>query len=253
MEKYKLRRNNMTFETVGQTGKPMALLIHPMLNDASCFNKFREHLADDYFLILPTLDRHDGKTEFISLQEQVKKINDYLVKQGFTNLDFILGTSLGALVAFRVFQNSNIHVQRLYLDGIPFFKFGRIIKSIVRSQFLRIWRYCNGNPEKAVEKFRKDYDKAAERMVRITRQMSEPSVRNLPDACYSNELVPLDVQEQSKITFFFGSKEPAILCKHRIGKYEKAKIIIFRGYGHCDYLNIHTKSYLDIVTGQSRS
>lgn len=34
-------------------------------------------------------------------------------------------------------------------------------------------------------------------------------------------------------------------------KIQKAKIIVFQEYGHCDYLNIHTKEYLDLVTKES--
>jgi predicted nucleotidyltransferase len=113
------------------------MLLHGLCLDAAQFDSVRRRLERGYCLIIPTFDGHyaDNKTEFTSLDNQVDQILDYLDAHGLTDLDFIVGVSLGALAAFEIYKRKQLRVRTYFFDGGPFFKTTAIRKKTMAAFF----------------------------------------------------------------------------------------------------------------------
>ncbi len=132
----------MRFQTTGNPDGPIAVLIHAMFVTSDGFTTLVEYLKDNYFIIMPTLDGHDvaeGST-FLSIEDEADKILAYLQKNNIYGLDFILGTSLGAIIAFEVYRRNEVHINKVFLDGGPFFSFGTLFTKIAGKNF---WYICS--------------------------------------------------------------------------------------------------------------
>lgn len=228
----------MKFKTIGNKENPAILLIHAMFVTPDSFSALIEYLKDDYFIIMLILDGHskDENSHFISVEDETLKIINYLDENNIENLSFILGTSLGAIIAMEVYSKANIKINKVFLDGGPFFKFGPILKSIMRRKF---WNVCD-NIKKDPEKSKKELDKAfpsiSALMLNVCSFISKANVLNLSDACYSYNLPNLTENSQKKITFIYGTKEIARFAIPFIKKYKYSTIVKKKDLSHCEFI-----------------
>jgi hypothetical protein len=118
----------MKFNVVGSLHHSRkGILLHAMAVDAREFVRITEILSEDYCLILPTFDGHHAEdyVPFPTLTEQVDKILAWLAENNIDELDFIAGTSLGALAAFEIYKRGVLRVHKYVFDGGPFFEMNR--------------------------------------------------------------------------------------------------------------------------------
>lgn len=243
----------MKFKTVGNPDGHRILLIHPMFITAKFFSHLIEYLKKDYFIIIPTLDGHDKdeNSTFLSVEDEADKILAYLQDNDIKKLDFVLGTSLGAIIAFEVYKRNKININKVYLDGGPFFKFGPLLQKIAAKKFYSICSKVRENPQNVIEKLGNLFPGIANEMIEVCGRITEESVGNLPHACYSFKLPNLDIAAQKAIIFLYGTKEPARLCIFRLKKYKYSCIIKKRGFNHCGYLLLCPKEYGEMLKKNS--
>lgn len=240
----------MRFKTISNPGGRRALLIHAMFTNSESFSALAEYLNEDYFVIIPTLDGHDTDNEssdFISYDDEAEKILAYLQENGIKELDFILGTSLGAIIAFEVYRRNKVHINKVFLDGGPFFNFGSLLQKIMKRKFWSICSKARQNPESAARKIDKLFPGLGIQMCHVCCHMSKKSVSNLAYACYSYSLPELGEAEQKAITFIYGTKEPALMCSRRLKIYKYSSFLRKAGYNHCGYLLSHPEEYAEIL------
>lgn len=104
----------MTFATLGDRSRPAALLIHGMMCTGKDCEPFGQYLAEDYFVIMPTLDGHGGDgTDLLPVEGEVEKLLRYLRENEIGSLALVQGSSMGAEVALAL-------VKRLTERGSPF-------------------------------------------------------------------------------------------------------------------------------------
>lgn len=240
----------MKFKTIGNYEKPKVLLIHAMFAAAESFLPLVEYLKDKYYVIMPTLDGHskDENGNFLSLKDEENQIIVYLKKNNIDDLEFILGTSLGAIIAFEVYSRNEININRVFLDGAPLFKFPCFLKKIAGKKFWKICCRIRQKPEKALEKLDKIFPGLGKLMVSVCVQMSEKSCKNLSEACFSFVMPELNEEQQKKIVFMYGTKETARLCMGRLKRYKYTRILMKEGYNHCEYLLENPKEYADMLS-----
>ncbi|GLC31839.1 alpha/beta hydrolase [Clostridium omnivorum] len=235
----------MNFKIVGNPNNPKILLIHAMFVSSDSFEALSEYLKEDYFLIIPTLDGHDVNENsiFMSLEDEADKILSYLKQNNIENLDFILGTSLGAIIAFELYKRNEVQINKVFLDGGPFFNFGPFLQTIA---FKKFWGICNSirkDSKNALKKLDSLFPGSGNNMLQVCSHITMLSVRNLAHACYSFSLPKLDEAAQKPIIFLYGTKEPARMCIPRLRRYKYSAIIKKVGYKHCGYLLSNPKDY----------
>lgn len=95
-----------------------------MFFDGRCFEEISEFLKEDYCVIIPTLDGHGtDDTIFQSVQVEADKIIAYLKQNNITDLELLLGISMGGIIAFEVYRRKQLVTKHVFLDGVPFFDF----------------------------------------------------------------------------------------------------------------------------------
>jgi esterase/lipase len=242
----------MRFQTIGNPDGCTALLIHAMCVSSESFSILTEYLKEDYFMIIPTLDGHDvnESSDFVSIEDEGGKILSYLQKNNIKELDFVAGTSLGAIIGFEVYRRNVVTINKLFLDGGPFFRFGPLFQKIVSKQLLDICNEARQNPEIAAEKLNKLFPGLGNLMAKVCAHMTDESVRNLAHACYTFQLPKLNETAQKPVTFLYGTKEPASKCIFRLKRYKHSHIIKKVGYNHCGYLLSHPKEYAEMLKGK---
>ena len=103
----------MTFKTAGDRQNPAVMLIHGMISSGADCEPFGRCLADDYYVIMPTLDGHgDDGTDLLPLDGEVEKLVGYLKENGIRSLAMVQGSSMGAEIALAV-------AARLEEENIP--------------------------------------------------------------------------------------------------------------------------------------
>jgi esterase/lipase len=149
----------MKFQTLGDKKNPAVLFIAGMFCDVNANMPFAKYFADNYYVILPTLDGHCQDDSVYSGKEgEAEKIVDYLENEDITELALLQGTSMGGSVALEVFRQSisKIKISNVFIDGGTFMKFPKIVKKIMYKLFMgfvKIAHKHEGNPEEATKEF----------------------------------------------------------------------------------------------------
>ena len=66
----------------------------------------------------------------------------------------------------------------------------------------------------------------------IAPEISFESLNNLVESCFYNKVYKLPEKQLQKVTFIYGNKDVARLCKARL---KNCRIHKLKGYGHCGY------------------
>lgn len=244
----------MTFETLGDKSNPAALLIHGMMCSSNECMPFGKELANEYYVIMPTLDGHghDG-TDLLTVDKEAEKIIAFLIEQHIGHLALIQGTSMGAEVALEVKRQvelSGIKNTISFFDGGPFFHFTPWFRAMMRMRFRKLVRILDtDDPEEALANMMKnkfvkfvikDKIKQSEGIIRSLvserKTFSDKTIGNMVDICYRCDLPEFNKETQESLFFCFGTEEPARKSRKRLLKaYPHARFIDLDGYSHCGF------------------
>lgn len=239
----------MTFQIIGDLSRPKILLIHAMYMDNRCFRMLSGYLSEDYCLILPTLNGHGADhTVFHSIQEEADQIIAYLQKSGITEIEMIAGISLGGLIAFEVFRRKQTKIKHLFTDGAPFILMPKYRRKIMGFLFKRVAHSIRRNPQKKGIIDRK-FSGAATIMKEVCCRMTDESIRNLSEACYTYRLPETIDLDRETVTFLYGTAEKAGRCIPAVKRYQDAQVIVKDGYRHGQFLSESPKEYADLLRG----
>ena len=262
----------MQFTTMGDKSFPAVLLIHGMLSSADDPLVFGKYLADEYYVIAPTLDGHanDG-CDLVSAEDEARKITAYLKENGISSLALIQGSSMGAEAALAVrdeCRRCGIDVGHCFFDGGPFFDFNPIKRFFMKLVFRRLVRIFNDEPDRVLEKLEKnmfvrfvardklkDFEPVFTSIAQKRRTFTDATVDGMVKTCYNCRLPDFSCEEQRSFVFFFSLDEPARQSKPRLKKaYPRAKYRDVRGYAHCGLQFSRPQTYAgllkDVIAGK---
>ncbi len=231
------RRKYMIFERVGEKNKPVII----MINGSFCTGKgllpLAQKLSNRYQVILPTYDgHHENGGIFTTRQDQANKIIEYLKKENIKKIKLIQGISMGAEVALTlgsiISKTTDIEVDRYLFDGGPFFKFPKWFRKIMQMKFKGMVHNAQyGTEEEIIERFKnnkmvkwmlkgdiKPYEKLIIDMSKAAPYMTDESICNESDACYTFDFPEIPEKEQKKYYFTWSNNEPAFKSKKKIEK-----------------------------------
>ncbi|MFP3155991.1 hypothetical protein LQZ18_16525 [Lachnospiraceae bacterium ZAX-1] len=240
----------MLFENAGNpASQKRGMLLHAMAVDSSQFNKIRDLLVDEYFLIIPTFDGHHagGDTPFTSIENQTDKILVYLREKNITELDFIAGVSLGALIGFEIYRRTNIKVRKYVFDGGPFFLLSPMAKFALRCLFWPPFALLKAYPCLAWIGKRKFGEELTAIAVKVTAFITKRDIYNMVSSMGRAEIpVPLN-REDTSLIFIYGDQENAYRSFKRFRDAKGCRLIVNNGYGHCQYIMQQSAEYAAIL------
>ena len=227
----------MIFDTMGNKENPVIIMINGSFTSGRSLSHIAEKLVDEFYVIMPTYDgHHENGGEFSTRAIQVQKIMDYLRQEDIHEIALIQGISMGAEVALdlaaAVFNADDMNVKSCFFNGGPFFKFNIIMRKIMQRKFIGFVHACQyGTVDEIMERFAHNkmvkwmvkgdlepYREMVQGMADVAPFMSDQSVRNESDACYTFDYPEIPQDEQKKYLFSWSSDEPAFKSYKKIKK-----------------------------------
>ena len=239
----------MIFDTLGHSSaNKKGLMLHGMsLNGKAMLSLVENTFGKDYYIIFPTYDGHykEGKTVYSTISEQADKIIEYFESNGFIELDFIMGVSLGAMTALEILQRKKLKVRKYIFDGLPFADFNVFKRTIMKIMIANIMKKSKKHPKRRGY-IEKTFGTSAPYIKEFAMFAEKQDICNVVDQSFSGKVPEnLDLKDEN-VVFVFGSKEDAFPHFKKFQKKypEGYKLIVKDGYKHGQYFRENIKEYV---------
>ena len=228
----------MRFETLGEKGRPAVLFFHAMGVVGESSEPVAQFLRERYFCVMPTSSVYCAGERYVSKEDEIRQVEDFLRAQGVQALALVVSSSLGADLAAAFLAQTKLPVGHAYFDGGQFARIKRSTRRLM-TPFLylaikSLWWTRGGTLKKILwcdDAAIKPYFIAAGQALRygdLRRQLGD----SLVDAPFPS----LPEALQARCFFAFGSAEdhfkyrPAVMAA-----YPKGQFPVFEGYDHMQY------------------
>lgn len=121
----------MRFETSGDRKNPAALFFHAMGVTGESSEPVAKHMQDKFFCILPTSTVYCAGQKYISKEDEVRQIEDFLRGQGIESLALVTASSIGADLAMAFLTRTKLPVGHVFFDGGQFAQIGKGTRKIM--------------------------------------------------------------------------------------------------------------------------
>lgn len=232
----------------GNNTDPTVIILHPMgITGTKMYEVVGQKLWD-YCVIAPDMGNHGSeKRDFRSARAEAAALHDYLLKSGKVKIKLLYGASLGAAVALKMLDYTDLEIENVYLDGAPVARLGLVMRNIFAPVLVWQKNMIAKNREKGISDFVKRYGRdIAEHMADTFLQFNKTSIRNIGNACVVGNTPHLTDEMQKRIWFDWGEKELYTkTSKPLVEKlYPNAHIIVREGYEHCEYMMKENDDYI---------
>ena len=234
-----------------------------MLPGSFCNSKSMEYLynilKDDCYIILPEYTGHYENSTFTTRKQEASYIMEYLKENNIQTIDMIYGQSMGAEIGIELLYqltNNGIKVNNSFFDGAPCIKLSYLYKKFMYFKFktlvnllksksmddLMNWKllnkFANGDPE--------SLKPMIEPILEIAPILSNETINNENECCYTFDFPKLDDDIQKNMYFFYAKEEKAYrTCINEVKKaYPDANYEIVEGYGHLTYSVKNKEEYV---------
>ena len=234
------------------------LLIHPMLASSESMRTFLVEnilrMTDDYRYIVPDLSGHGEAAGEIygSATEEARVLVQYLLEHGVSEVDLGFAASLGGVVLFEILNRREIKFRRLFFEGVSFYENAKLGGFLMTKIMLMKQKKGLKNPKLAVKKMSKMFGgQAGAMMAERFLKMDPLSIKNIVRDCSNVRLPKMDVKTRKSCVFSYGEKDSDLrLAKRKIPKkYPEAKLVVDKGYGHCERMVKDAAGYAKRVMG----
>ena len=89
----------MRFETLGEKGRPAVLFFHAMGVVGESSEPVAQFLRERYFCVMPTSSVYCAGERYVSKEDEIRQVKDFLRAQGVRELALVVSSSLGADLA----------------------------------------------------------------------------------------------------------------------------------------------------------
>ena len=222
----------MIFQTFGNKNNKAVLLIHTLFTSADFFAPITQFLANDYFVIAPTLSGHYENSTFVSTADEIRQIKEFLSENNITSIYAVAGFSLGGNIAYEFFCNHAEMIEKAVIDSAPLFNFPKIVKNHYLKSYTKCLKRLKSGQYDPAKELNRHFNGMGEYQKDVAPIVSQESLNSLVESCFNTKVYKLRQDYLKKVTFIYGSKDIARLCKPRLKKYHIHKM---KGYGHCGF------------------
>ena len=121
----------MLFETFGDPSNPAVLFFHAMGVTGASSEPVAAHLKDQYFCILPTSTVYCAGQVYRSKADEVRQVEEFLTRQGVTELALVVASSIGADLAMAFLTRTKLPVGHVYFDGGQFAQISKGLRRVM--------------------------------------------------------------------------------------------------------------------------
>ncbi|NMM61877.1 alpha/beta hydrolase [Clostridium sp. P21] len=225
----------MRINTYGTETQHCVLLLHTMFTTGALFEKIISELQD-YFLVVPTLDGYDptNTTEYLGSDSELEQIETFLSERNIVELT-AAGSSLGAMLVWKLWQRGNIRIRRLILDSPPF-DVPSAAASVCANGFWQLVLGVQADPD-AQCIFDEQYGEFGPMMRKSCLTLTENTIRQSCETCFGPQLPNYVQAGDTKILLIYGEQDPNYKANCRKLDHRKdISVVVKPGYRHCGFL-----------------
>ena len=250
----------MRFDYYGDKTNPCIIMLSGSFCPGNCMEYIYMELCNDFYIIVPTYNGHyKGGGEFTTRQNEAAEIIQCLIDNNISNIKMIYGQSMGAEIGMELISQLNgagIGFDSAFFDGGPFITLSKAYKAFMYFKFrtminiirkksvdeLLEWKFLNQFTNGDTASLRN----MIESLASISPYLSDKSIKNECECCYTFNFPVMDKNTQNKIYFFYAKEEKACKTCFRLVKnaYPDAHFKVVKGYGHMTYSVRNTDKYV---------
>ena len=224
----------MRFYEFGTENSIKLLLIHGMSTTwKMSFGDFIKKAQNDFHIIAVALDGHNPaeESELITVEEEAKKVEQYLLEKHNGKVDVVYGSSLGGTVVFHMLMSNQVKVQTAICDGTIMLNYGILAKPAAKFMASISSKMAKGEAKFMMKLLGIESKEVLEQKMYIG--ASKTTIYNSCMGCY-NAKIPENYSATTDIHLWYGSKEtePPKFAKKLKKKDAKVSIKVFENYGH---------------------
>lgn len=240
----------MLFQTYGSLNHPAVLFCHAMGVTGESSEPIANYLQDRYFCILPTSTVYCKGQKYVSKENEVRQVEEYLKSQGVEYLELVVASSIGADLAMAFLTSTKLPIGHVFFDGGQFAQIGkgtrRIMTPFLYLAIKSLYWSKGGTLKKILwcddDSIKPYFIAAGENLTyaNLRRQISD-SLEDKPFPSLSEEL-------QKHIYFEFGSIEDHFKYRQAVMKaYPCGHYPVFEGYEHMQYQIRDPKGFAEML------
>lgn len=238
-------KKSMKILEFGDKQKEKIILIHGLNIPWQMWNEEIEIYSRQYHVIVPVLNGYDteGDTPFVSIEEEAKKIKEFILKKHGKSVHMIVGMSMGAAITFSIVLDGELHSDYLVFDSGVFVPTNPLLLSINNKMQLKYKNATKARNEKFLKQLNVAYgEKLAPYYMELADVMTDDNLLASSNSI-GNFRLPDGVKlPNTNIIAFRGTVFMEIIAK-KSTKYLKknfsnAYIKVFNGNQHAE-LSIH--------------
>lgn len=242
----------MQITTYGTAEHPAILLLHTMFTTGAMFEKFIPALQDQFFVVIPTLDGYDPETDadYPGADEELEQIEAFLQKNNIRALAAATGSSLGAMLAWRLWQRGQVSIRRLVLDSPPFGWDAAVAQQNAKL-FWQLVQAVRAAPHTPCI-FDKRYGEFGPMMRRSCTRLTETTIRRSCESCFGPRLPEQLSPGETKILLVYGEDDPNYQSqKNPLKAQSQLTLVVKPGCGHCDFLMRNPLQFAELLKEES--
>ena len=242
----------MIFHTFGDKKNKTMLLIHGVLTPWQIWQDVINAFCKDYFVIVPALDAHveELKSDFISVENEAEKIISYIEENCNAKIDVACGLSMGAAIAYKIFEKNRIKINYLVLDGAPLAHTNKLLIYFMTKSYLSIIHKSKSRNARVIKNFKKSFlpEKYLESYLKFADTMSDQSIINIVQSVFSTKIEKTLDFTNTKILFLHGTKANEMLSIKAAKKlkklYPNMVVKVFKSYAHAELAIYHSEKWI---------
>ena len=228
----------MLFQTYGSRNHPAVLFFHAMGVTGESSEPVANYLQDRYFCILPTSTVYCKGQKYVSKENEVRQVEEYLKLQGVEYLELVVASSIGADLAMAFLTQTKLPVEHAFFDGGQFAQIGKGMRRMM-TPFLyfaiKSLYWSKGGTLKKI--LWCDDDSIKPYFVDAGENLTYTNLRrHIMDSLEDKPFPSLPEELQKHLYFEFGSIEEHFKYRQAVMEaYPCGHYPVFEGYDHMQY------------------
>lgn len=214
------------------------LFFHAMGVTGASSEPIARYLQDRYFCILPTSTVYCEGQKYVSKQDEIRQVEDFLHRQGVERLAMVVASSIGADLAMAFLTNTKLPVGHVFFDGGQFAQIGKGMRRIMIPFLyfaIKSLYWSKGGTLKKImwcdDDAIKPYFIAAGKTLTCGNMR-----RQMADSLEDQPFPPLPKEMQEHCFFEFGSTEDHFKYRDAVRKaYPDGHFPVFEDHNHMQY------------------
>ena len=240
----------MIIHTLGNPKNPVIVFFHAMGVDGDSSLDVAEQLKDDYFCIMPTSTIYCKDQEYISKEDEIRQVNDFLKKYHIQKITLIVASSIGADLAMSFLTKTEYVVDHVFFDGGQFAQIPKLLRHIMTPFLYIVIKSLAWSKGKSLKYILWCHDERIKPyFIHAATNLTYRNLhRFLMDSVVDEEFPFLEKNVQDKMIVEFGSIEDHFKYRDAVMKaYPYAKYPIFNGCNHMQYQIKNPKGFANML------